>query len=367
MPTDDPYDILGVERDASASEIKRAYRRLAMRHHPDRNPDGEGSAEAFKRISWAYQLLSDPERRRRYDRRGLSGLERPISPGDFNLERAMEAFTDALELFASLFSGPSQTRPPAVRGDDLEATVSVSFADVLEGPRRTIEAPGVRCCRACQGSGAAEGATAEPCSRCDGDGTVRPSFFGRRTRCERCGGRGEIPSEACRKCGGSGRESFVREVGIEIPRGVREGEILRRSGDGAPGRFGGSAGDLLVEVSVEPHEEFERDRDDVRSSTAISHTTAALGGTVRLPTLEGDVVLTIPAGTSAGDTFRLGGLGFPNPRTDRRGDHYVDVSIKTPVDLTERQRERVEMRRSKSPDAGPSIGDRIRSFLPGIG
>jgi len=365
MSSDDPYQILGVSRDASASEIKRAYRQLALEYHPDHNPGDEEAARTFRRVSWAYELLSDPRKRRRYDRGGLGGLERGRAGGDFSVRRGLAAFREIVEMFGSVFRGEGRRRP--IPGEDFEASLSLDLEDVLQGATVELEVPAQRSCARCGGDGAAEGSEGERCSACDGRGQVRAGLMGLLEECDRCGGTGTIPGEACGVCGGSGRERYRREVQLEVPAGVRHGQTLRRAGEGAPGRFGGTAGDLLVDVEVELPPELERSGRDLHREVSVPFTKASLGGRVRVPTVDGDVWMQVPSGTASGERFRLRGRGLPGVGSEGRGDQLVTVRVETPVDLTERQRERIEERDERGERESRSIGRRIRDFLTGTG
>lgn len=369
MANRDPYDVLGVSRDADQDDIKKAYRRLALRYHPDHNPDDEASEEAFKEVSWAYEILSDPDTRRRYDRGGLSATEGGIRPGDFSVEQGIQAFSEFIQIFGDFVAGGTAGEGPApIDGDDLHATVDLSFDEAMSGTSKQLEVPEIRACPACRGSGAAEGADVTDCSECDGRGRTRRGLFGPLRPCDRCHGTGGVVSQVCARCGGDGRIRDRRTIDLEIPAGVRDGQTLRRRGEGGPGRSGGDPGDLLIEVRLRPHERFERRGDDVYTHASVPFTKASLGGEARVPTLEGDVWMTIPAGTTSGDVFRLGGRGFPDPRTGERGDQFVEITVGTPVDLTERQRDRARERGGPDDEAeSGSVGQRIRDFFSGVG
>lgn len=367
--SNDPYEVLGVPRNASQKEIKSAYRRLAFRYHPDQNPDDEESEEAFKRVSWAYDILSDPVQRRRYDRGGLDATAEGVRPGDFSLRRGMEAFSEFIEMFGALFSGRRpEEGPRPIEGEDLYATVDLTLEEVIRGVEKSVEVPSVRICSECRGTGAAHGAKMSTCPACEGRGESRSGLFGLMDVCERCHGTGQVPSKSCENCDGDGRIRGRRTVEIEIPAGVRSEQTLRRKGEGAPGWFGGEPGDLMVEVRQKPHPDFERRGNDVYADASVSFTKASLGGDKRIATLEGDVMMTIPAGTTSGDVFRLGGRGFPDVRSGERGDQYVRVVVETPVDLTDRQRDKARQRREAggNPDVGErSIGERLRQLFSG--
>ena len=365
----DPYDVLGVSRDADQSDIKSAYRRLALRYHPDQNPDDAASEERFKEVSWAYEILSDPVSRRRYDRGGLGATDGGLRPGDFSVRRGVEAFSEFLQMFGEFMSGPAETGGPRpIDGEDLYATVDVTLEQAMVGTETTIDAPEVRVCPDCRGTGAAEGAELSECPDCSGRGQVRRGLFGRLRRCDACRGTGEVATSDCARCGGDGRIRSQGRVGLEIPAGIRDGQTLRRRGEGGPGRFGGDPGDLMVEVRMIPHERFERRGNDVYTRASIPFTKASLGGKARIPTLEGDVNMTIPAGTTSGEVFRLRGRGFPDVRSGERGDQYVELAVGTPVDLTDRQRDRVRDRAERDDTAeSGGLGQRIRDLFSDVG
>ncbi|MFB6351489.1 MAG: DnaJ domain-containing protein [Bradymonadaceae bacterium] len=269
MPNRDPYDVLGVSRDADQSDIKAAYRRLALRYHPDHNPGDEASEEAFKEVSWAYEILSDPKTRRRYDRGGLGATDGGISPGDFSVQQGVEAFSEFIQIFGDFMSGGTEgTGPEPIDGEDLHATVDLSLEEAMEGMERTLEVPVIRACPDCRGSGAAGDAEVTECPECEGRGQVRGGLFGPLGACDRCHGTGEIASEPCRTCRGDGRIREQRSIDLEVPAGIRDGQTLRRRGEGGPGRFGGDPGDLLIEVRLRPHERFERRDNDVYTTSA---------------------------------------------------------------------------------------------------
>jgi molecular chaperone DnaJ len=341
----DYYELLGVSASATADEMKKAYRRLARQYHPDVNP-GDPQAEArFKEISKAYETLSDPQRRARYDRFG---------PEDGAAGAGNQGFNGGLDdLLGMVMDGfgfggggrGARGRPGPPRGADLETVVDLAFEDTVFGTQKDVTIRTAVTCPDCKGGGAAEGTTVTTCTDCDGSGQVRrvrQSFLGQMVTsnpCLRCAASGEMIADPCRRCGGDGRITEERTYPVEIPAGVDSGTTLRLSGRGAVGPRGGSAGDLYVHLRVAPHEYLERRGDDLYHSLPISFTQAALGTTISYQSLDGEVELAVPPGTQTGTTFRFRELGVPQVRGRGRGDLLVEVLVETPTDLTEEQEE----------------------------
>lgn len=321
--SDDPYDILGVSPDASQEELKAAYRRLALEYHPDRNPDDAAAEARFREVSRAYRQVDTPEKRERLRRRGpgFTGETFDVERGFETLGRMAVAFGDFVRERAFGERG--------VDGADLEASVEVRLGELVEGTTEVVRVPAVRTCETCDGTGLPPESEGTTCPKCDGRGRVGHRLFGESEMCDRCDGTGETAPRSCAACGGSGRRKGRRAVEVRIPAGTADGERLRLPGRGAPGRHGGDAGDLFVTVEVVAPEAIERDGADVRSAVSVSAEQAALGGEVRVSTLEGDVDVTVPPGTSSGDVLRLGGRGLPTG-DGRRGDHYVTLRLESP-------------------------------------
>ncbi len=352
MPsTRDYYEVLGVPRDASEEDIKRAYRRLAMKHHPDRNP-GDATAEAkFKEAAEAYEVLSDAQRRATYDRYGHAGLR--STPGhDFGSMSVEDIFSMFDDIFQGAFGGRARrgSRGGGVpRGYDLETEVEITLEDVLSGTQRDVEFRRVDVCATCSGSGARPGSSPQRCATCGGLGQVDRVGFGgmfrMRTSCPHCGGRGSVVQDRCGTCRGEGRVPVRRNLTVKIPPGVRDGQAVRVSGEGEPPpphlSAGGEGirGDLHVAVRVLPHERFEREGDHLLVALPVTFSQAALGAEVEFAALDGTATLQVPPGTQHGALFRVPQRGLPGLRGGRRGDLVVVVQLAVPRRLTEAQKE----------------------------
>lgn len=345
----DYYEILGVEKAADAEEIKRAYRRLAMKYHPDRNP-GDAEAEArFKEAAEAYEVLADSQKRGIYDqygREGLKGAAGGPATHDFNRMNIEDIFSMFGDVFGGGGGGQRGRRGPA-RGYDLETEVVITLEDVLKGCERDVEFTRMDICEKCTGSGAKPGSKPVQCPTCGGQGRVQQSGLGGMfrmvTTCPACGGRGQVVRDFCDGCRGKGRVSRKRSLSVKIPPGIREGQAVRVQAEGEPPppevspRGEGVRGDLHVAVRIAEHDMFHRDGDDILLEMPISFTQAALGADLELPTLDGGAKLTVPKATQYGETFKVPGKGLPNLRSGRRGDLIVGVKIETPRKLTAKQ------------------------------
>jgi molecular chaperone DnaJ len=341
----DYYEVLGVSRDCSGDEIKRAYRRLAMKYHPDRvNGEEKSDAEAmFKECSEAYEVLSDDQKRARYDQYGHAGVH---GQHDFSHMEVGDIFSMFEEIFGGLggMRGGSQARGRTHRGFDLETQVELSLNEVAAGAEKTIEFERQDHCGKCKGTGAKPGTQPVVCVQCGGQGRVAQQGFGGMFRmvvaCPNCGGRGTVIREHCPTCGGSGREMTKRVVVIKIPpAGVHEGQAVRVSGEGEPGEKGTRAGDLHCYIAIKPHPIFSRHNNDLVCQVPISFTQAALGGHIDVPTLKGTERVEIQAGVQHGEILKLRGKGLPDVRTGRAGDEVVQVLIEVPRKLTEKQKQ----------------------------
>lgn len=341
MSKPDLYAILGVDKSASQEEIKSAYRKLALKFHPDHNQGDAEAEERFKQISQAYDVLGDPEKRSTYDRFPAGGFDGfpggfPGGAGGFSPE-----FVDLADFLSSMFGGGFAGGRRS-RGADYVVEVSVTFEEAHTGAKKTIRVPVNKECDVCSGSGATPGTSVSECGQCGGVGQVRiqQGFMAFARPCPRCNGVGKVIESPCRSCGGAGRKKTEEPLEIDIPQGVADSQKLKWSGRGAPGSNGGNPGDLIIVVRLEEHALFEREGDDVLCTLPISFTQAALGAKVDVPTLDGKVSMKIPAGTQTGKVFRLASKGFK--RGSKRGDQRVKVVVETPVNLNDRQREILE-------------------------
>ena len=344
MAKRDYYEVLGVSKSASADEIKKAYRRLAMKHHPDRNKDdSDGSEARFKEAKEAYEVLKDGEKRAAYDQFGHDGVRGgPGGQGGYGAEGFGDIFGD---VFGDIFGGARRGGGPQVfRGADLGYELKLDLETAVAGDSVTIDVPTQVSCDSCEGSGAKKGSEPTTCSTCGGVGQVRmqQGFFSIQQTCPACKGAGTTISDPCADCHGRGRVRQTRTLSVKVPAGVDDGDRIRLSGEGEAGRNGGPSGDLYVEIRVEPHKLFEREGSNLSCEVPVSIATATLGGEVELPTLDGNVSLKVPAGTQSGKVFRLRGKGVTTVRDPRTGDLFAKVAVETPVNLTAEQRELLE-------------------------
>jgi molecular chaperone DnaJ len=375
----DYYEVLGVQNDTGEADLKKAYRKLALQHHPDRNPDDHEAEEKFKEVSEAYAVLSDPDKRARYDRFGHAGLGGPGGgPPDFG---DLGGFSDLFnDLFGDLFGGTGRggrRRGRGQRGADLRYNLEIGLLDVLNGVEPTIKIPKMRPCDPCSGSGAAPGSHPETCERCHGQGQVvfQQGFFRVNRPCDMCGGAGEVIRNHCTECRGAGRIEGQQTIQVKVPAGVDDGSRLRLVGEGEAGIAGGPPGDLYVVISITRHPLFERDGTDLHCEVPIPFVGAALGTEIEVPTLEGRVEMSITEGTQSGKVLRLRGKGLPplQPRLEieqlhrMRGDLYVRIFVEVPTKLTERQRELLEdFARESGTEVSPAhktFMDKLRDFF----
>ncbi len=336
----DYYRILGVARNATPENIKKAYRKLALKYHPDRNPGNKEAEENFKEAAEAYEVLHDPEKRRLYDLYGHEGVSSTGFTGFHDFSDIFRSFSDIFEdLFGFGSFGARETRVQA--GSDLRYDLVLDFLDATLGTEVTIEVPRVINCRTCGGSGAKPGTKKIPCPQCGGRGVVSRThgIFQITTTCSRCGGLREFISEPCPTCHGEGQVRDKKKLKVKIPPGMDSGTHLIMAGEGNEGRFGGPPGDLYIILQVKPHDMFRRDGFDLRLEVPISFVQAALGTRLTIPTLTGSQELTIPPGTQPGEIIRLKGEGVPYPKGPRRGDLLVQVKVTIPTDLTPHQEE----------------------------
>ena len=376
MAKRDYYEILGVPKNASDDEIKKAYRKLAMKHHPDRN-QGDGSKaseEKFKDAKEAYEMLSDAKKRAAYDQYGHAGVDPNMrGPGAEGMGGFAEAFGD---IFGDMF-GQQRGRGAAggrqvFRGGDLSYAMEITLEEAARGKDAQIRIPSFEACEVCHGSGAKPGTQVKTCSTCSGSGAVqmRQGFFSVQQTCPTCRGVGKVIPEPCANCQGQGKVKKQKTLEVKIPGGIDGGMRIRSTGNGEPGTNGGPAGDLYIEIRLKKHDIFERDGDDLHCSVPISMITAALGGEIDVPTLAGKAAIDIPEGTQTAKQFRLRGKGIKGVRASYPGDLYCHILVETPVKLTEHQRkllrdleDSLQKGGGKHSPQGDSWTDRLKSFF----
>lgn len=350
MAKRDYYEVLGVERGASEAELKKAYRRLAMKYHPDRNPDDKAAEEKFKEANEAYEVLSDASKRSAYDQYGHAGVD-PSMGGGGGFGAGNANFSDIFgDVFSDFFGGGGRggQRGGPQRGSDLRYTLELDLEEAVRGTTVTIRVPTLVACKPCEGSGAKKGSAPVTCTTCGGVGQVRmqQGFFSVQQTCPRCHGSGKMISDPCGSCHGQGRVEEHKTLSVKVPAGVDTGDRIRLTGEGEAGTQGGPAGDLYVVVNVREHAIFQRDGKHLYCEVPISFADAALGGELEVPTLDGRVKLKIPEATQTGKLFRLRGKGVAPVRGGGAGDLMCRVVVETPVNLDKRQRELLEEFRS---------------------
>jgi molecular chaperone DnaJ len=345
MPTRDYYEVLGVAKGASGEEIKRAYRALAREHHPDVARDKSAAEHRFKEINEAYEVLSDAQKREQYDRFGYVGN----GSGGPDVGFGASGFGDIFDMFFGNVRGGAQARHAGPeRGSDLRYDIEISLEEAFHGTTKEIAFDRLAGCDACKGSGAKPGTMIVPCDRCGGSGTVRSARhtpLGQmvtQSACPRCGGDGHVIAQPCETCNGRGRREKEARLSVTVPAGVDDGSRIRIAGSGEGGLRGGPSGDLYAYITIAPHRLFRREGRDTFVNVPISFTEAALGATIDVPSLAGEVEMTLPAGTQSGTTLRLRGYGMPSVRGTQRGDHNVTVAVVVPAKLNKRQRELLE-------------------------
>lgn len=374
MSKRDYYEVLGTKKGASADELKKAYRRLAMKHHPDRNSDDADAEAKFKEAKEAYEILSDDHKRAAYDQYGHAGLDRAAGMGGMGAGGVSDIFGD---VFGDIFSGGRRGASSNVyRGADMRYDLALSLEDAVRGHSAEINFSSLKTCGTCDGSGAKAGTSRKQCSTCGGMGQVRrqQGFFSVQQTCPACRGEGSVVEDPCPDCRGQGRVEQSRTLSVKVPPGVDTGDRIRLSGEGEAGQNGGPSGDLFVEVRVRPHAVFERDGANLSCQVPLGFTSAALGGEVKVPTLDGEVSLKIPVGTQSGRVFRLRGKGVKPVRGGGPGDLYCRVDVETPVNLTGEQKEMLRQLEA-SLDAGggqhsprrSSWKDSVKTFFEGLG
>ncbi|RFA28239.1 molecular chaperone DnaJ [Alkalilimnicola ehrlichii] len=369
MAKRDLYEILGVAKNASEADLKKAYRRLAMKYHPDRNPGDEEAEAHFKEAKEAYEVLSDAQKRAAYDQFGHAGIDpsmgggRGAGPGNFS-----DIFSD---VFGDIFGGGGARRGggrQVFRGADLRYTLQLSLEEAVQGTEAKIKVPSLVVCEVCTGTGVKDGGQPETCPTCHGHGDVRvqQGFFSIQQTCPRCHGTGTIITNPCTNCHGRGRVEETKTLAVKVPPGVDTGDRIRLTGEGEPGENGGPPGDLYVQIAVKPHPIFTRVGNDLRCDVPISMVVAALGGEQEVPTLSGRVSLRIPAGTQTGKVFRVRGKGVTPVRGGAPGDLLCRVGVETPVNLTKKQRELLEEFGNTLEEGGDKHAPQRSSWLDGV-
>jgi molecular chaperone DnaJ len=344
MSKRDYYEVLGVAKGASEDEIKKAFKKLAMKHHPDRNQGDKASEEKFKEAKEAYEILSDSQKRAAYDQYGHAGID-PSMGGAGAGGAGFRDFSDAFgDIFGDIFGGGSGSRggrSQVFRGADLRYNLELTLEEAARGTETKIRIPVLSECEHCHGSGAKPGTQPVTCPTCGGQGQVRmqQGFFSIQQTCPRCHGSGRVVTDPCSHCHGEGRVKQHKTLSVRIPSGVDEGDRIRLAGEGEAGINGGPPGDLYVQIHLKSHPVFTRDHNDLHCEMPISFVTAAMGGDILIPTLDGQASIKIPAETQSGKTFRLRGKGIKGVRSQSPGDLHCHVVVETPINLTDRQKE----------------------------
>ncbi len=367
MSNRDFYEVLGVSKNASEADLKKAYRRLAMKYHPDRNPGEEGEAK-FKEAKQAYEVLSDPKKRAAYDQFGHAGIDPSMGGGPGGFGGGAGGFSDIFgDVFGDIFGG-GRGGGRAHRGTDLRYNLELSLEEAVAGTTVKIRIPSLVECHTCGGSGAKKGSSPETCPTCHGHGQVRmqQGFFSVQQTCPRCHGRGTVITDPCGTCQGQGRVQEQKTLSVKVPPGVDTGDRIRLAGEGEAGDTGAPPGDLYVQVAVKPHEIFQREDSHLFCEVPIGFVTAALGGELEVPTLDGKVVLKIPAGTQSGKLFRMRGKGVKPVRGGPVGDLLCRVLVETPVHLTERQKDLLREFDQTMQDGGDRHSPQSTSWLDGV-
>lgn len=376
MAKRDYYEVLGLQKGADEKEIKRAYKRLAAKHHPDKNQGSKEAEEKFKEIKEAYEILNDSEKRAMYDQYGHQAFEQGGFGGNSGFGGGFSGdFGDIFgDMFGEMFGG-GRSRQRAVRGDDLQYNLEITLEEAVKGVKKDIRIQTLAECETCHGSGAEPGSKVETCDHCHGTGRVRrqQGFFVTEATCPVCHGTGKKIEKPCHTCHGDGRVQKAKNLSVTIPAGVDTGNQLRLSGEGAAGENGAPAGDLYIVIHVKEHDIFERDGSNLYCEVPISFTMAALGGEIEVPTLDGRIKLKIPAETQTGKLFRIRGKGVVSPRNGYAGDLICKVIIETPVSLTAKQKELLKKfeesieGKSKHRPKHSSFFDGVKRFFDNLG
>ncbi len=347
----DYYEVLGVQRGASEDELKKAYRKLAKKYHPDLNPGDAEAEKHFKEINEAYEVLSDKDKRARYDQFGHAGVDPNFGAGGGSYGGGFGDFDfgDLGDIFGSFFGGgfggARQSRNGPQRGESIRVGLTISFEEAAFGCEKEVGIDRIDPCPTCKGSGCEPGTTPEVCTQCNGTGQVQQrrqtpmGIFATTTTCPKCGGQGKIIHSPCKDCNGTGRQRRRKTIKVNVPAGIDNGQTISLRGQGNAGKNGGAAGDLLIMITVRPHQLFRREGNNVYCDAPITFTQAVLGGELEIPTIDGKVKYDIPEGTQTGTTFRLKGKGIPSINGRGRGDQYVTVHIETPRNLNREQKE----------------------------
>lgn len=365
MSKRDYYEVLGVSKNASDAELKKAYRRLAMKHHPDRNPDDKDAENKFKEASEAYEVLSDGQKRAAYDQFGHAGMGGAAGGAGAGGAGFGDIFGD---VFSDIFGGGGGGRgggQRAYRGSDLRYNLKIDLQQAVFGETVKIRIPSWEACKRCDGDGAEPGSKAQTCPTCHGQGQVRmqQGFFSVQQTCPQCSGRGQVISNPCGECHGQGRKQVQKTLSVKVPAGVDTGDRIRLSGEGEAGEMGGPAGDLYVQIEVKPHAIFVRDGSHLRCSIPIDFVTAALGGEVEVPTLEGKLSLKIPAETQSGKVFRMRGKGVKSVHGGAQGDLLCSVEVETPVKLTKKQKDLLQSLQQSLREGGDKHSPQSSSWM----
>lgn len=367
MSKRDYYEILGVSQDVSEKDLKKAYRRVAMKYHPDRNPDDNDAEDKFKEASEAYEILSDSQKRAAYDQYGHSGVDPQMGGG------AGAGFNNFSDIFGDVFgdifggaAGGGGRRGGPQRGSDLQYTLQVDLEQAVKGTTAKIRVPTLVSCKVCHGAGTKSGSKPETCGTCGGVGQVRmqQGFFSVQQTCPTCGGRGTIIKDPCTNCHGQGRVEESKTLSVKVPAGVDSGDRIRLSGEGEAGTGGGPTGDLYVQISVKPHEFFEREGANLYCEVPVNFVDAVLGGELEVPTLDGRVKLKVPAETQTGKLFRLRGKGVTPVRGGAKGDLLCRVVVETPVNLSVKQKD--ILREFRDATKGDKHSPRQSSWFEGM-
>ena len=367
----DYYEVLGVDKNASPEEIKKAYRKLAMKYHPDQNPGDKSAEEKFKEVNEAYEILSDADKKSRYDQFGFAGVDPNYGAGGGAGFEGFGGFGGFGDIFSDLFGGgfgfggDSGRRANAPRqGENVSAQVTVTFEEAAKGCQKEVTVGRIENCRTCHGTGAKEGTQPETCPVCHGSGTVRTTrqtafgTFAQTAACSKCDGKGKIIRDPCPTCRGKGKVRVNKKITVNIPAGIDNGQAVRVRGEGSTGSNGGPSGDAIVSIRVMPHELFERDGANILCEMPITFAQAALGAEIEVPTLDGKVRYRVPEGTQSGTTFRFKGKGMPYVGYKNRGDQLVTVFVEVPTRLTKEQKEMLR----KFDDAAESANAKKKSF-----